>query len=801
MVQPEMSVSNRFAGLRDRVGKLLDKSAGVMDEVVPHLGDEIVGNLSESFRKRASKVRDEEFVVVVVGEMNRGKSMLLNAMMHKQLLAVEVRECTATVNFLRYPKQGESTDNVVVHFTDKRPPEAIPVHKLKDYTSRFSELGSNAERGNDEVANLVDHVDVFVKSRFLEQNILLVDTPGTNTTTDNHIRITQDQIDRSNAAIFLLDAGNQMTQSDLNFLKEVDEVVSRLFFVVNKMDQINANEVNRVLVVTEEKVKATITDRSKLRPRPIFGMSAVKAALGRTGYTTNGFMDEAEWCRQDSPQFRQTLVEDSGIVRFEDDLAKYLFGGEKGRDLLHNPISFIQSETAKLKQKLHRRIEVLDDTFDLAELEREIEQTERVIEDRKRELEGMTDELTEKLSNALSEVDEKLDEKCKSEEESLLDMIRAYDSLDALKNNWNTGACIATLPERKLTLLERQANKLMRDAVERVLRRETRTIRTQIRGELGEISLELPELPEMTFELQEPQVDADTTEKIGKLTKQLADCEQELDKLDAAQTGINERRYNELREERDRIEEQRINEFQLLGERPEVRITPKEIEERKWRGGIGGFIGNILMGRKVEIRMEEVKDDQERREYEQMCERIESQHREKMAEIDRRVEKARGKSDQEQLEKRRYEQQQKLSQNYERALAEAKSRQLENVDKAHQSAVGLTQGQLVSTFREAAEKLQSMVENGVRKTRDMATSYIDNVMEELDATLTAHKRELEKLVSLKGEKESERDASKEGITKALEELKTLRDEASNLLEAHDAFIAESGEATGTEVKQ
>lgn len=796
MVQPEMSVSNRFAGLRDRVAELLDKSAGVMDEVVPYLGDEIVGNLSESFRKRASKVRDEEFVVVVVGEMNRGKSMLLNAMMHKQLLAMDVLECTATVNFLRYPnKPGESSDNVVVHFTDGRPQETVPVGNLKDYTSRLSALG------NDEVANLVDHVDAFVESGFLEQNILLVDTPGTNTTTDNHIRITHDQIDRSNAAIFLLDVETQMTRSDRDFLKDVDEVVSRLFFVVNKIDKcIDASQVNRVLMDVEGKVKDAITDRSKLRLRPIFGMSAAKAMLGRTGYADTPILNEEEWRRQDSPQFRKTLVEDSGIVRFEADLARYLFGGEKGRDLLHNPISFIQSETANIEKKLHRRIEVLDDTFDLAELELEIEQTERVIEDRKRELEGRTDELTEKLSNALSEVDERLDEKCKSEEESLLGTIRGYDSLKALKKNWNTGACIATLPERKLTLLERQANKLMRDAVERVLRRETRTIRTQIRSELGEISLELPELPEMTFELQEPQIDADTTEKIEKLTKQLEDCEQELDKLDAAQTGINERRYNELREERDRIEEQRINESQLLGERPEVRITHKDIEERKWRGGIGGFIGNILMGRKVEIRMEEVKDDQERREYENRRETINKQYHEKLADINRRVEKARERANQEQLDKQRTKAVEKVEQNRRQELEKAESRHLENVDKAHQSAVESTQGQLVNAFRDRTEDLKSLVEKGVRRTRDMATSYIDKVMEELDATLTAHKRELEKLVSLKGEKESERDASKEGITKALEELKTLRDEASNLLEAHDAFIAESGEATGTEVK-
>ena len=791
MVQQNMSVRNRFAGLRDRVVGLLKRSAGVMDDVVPHLGDESAGNLSASFQERASKVRDEEFVVVVVGEMNRGKSMLLNAMMHKQLLAMDVLECTATVNFLRYPKPGQSTDNVMVHFTDGRPPEEVPVGKLKDYTSRLSALG------NDEVANLVHHVDVFVESRFLEQNILLVDTPGTNTTTENHIQITYDQIDRSNAAIFLLDAETQMTKSDRDFLKEVDEVVSRLFFVVNKMDKIDASQVDRVLVDVEEKVKGAIADPSKLRP--IFGMSAAQAMLGRTGYTTNGFMDEAEWRKQDSPQFRQALVEKSGIVAFEDDLARYLFGGEKGRDLLHNPLSFIQSETAKIEQKLHRQIEVLDDTFDLPELEQQIEKTGRVITDRKRELEGMTDELSDNLSSALSEVDERLDEKCKLEEESLKDTIHVYDSPEALKDNWNTGACIATLPERKLTNLKRQASKLINDAVERVLRQTTRTIRTRIRGELGEISLELPELPEMTFELQEPQIDAD--KKIKKLTKQLEDCEQELVKLDAAHAGINELHYNELLDRQQRLKEERINEIQLLGERPEVRYESVTKEkERPVRGILGGLKWCFVGKPRVEYE-KKIKDDEERREHEKRRASIEGQYKEKLAEIDRRVEEARGKFDQELLEKRQGEQQEKLSQNLQQAREKEESRHSENEEKARQRAVKSTRGQLVSAFRDAAELLKSMVENNVRQTRDMATSYIDKVMEELDTTLTANKRELEKLESLKDAKESDRDALKEGITKALEELKTLREEASSLLDDHDAFIAESGEATGTEVKQ
>ena len=96
-----------------------------MEGVVPRLGDDGRSTLPQSFRDRANKVREEEFVVVVVGEMNRGKSMLLNAIMHRRLLPMDVRECTATVNFLRYPKPeaGQSPERAQVYFADGRPPE------------------------------------------------------------------------------------------------------------------------------------------------------------------------------------------------------------------------------------------------------------------------------------------------------------------------------------------------------------------------------------------------------------------------------------------------------------------------------------------------------------------------------------------------------------------------------------------------------------------------------------------------------------------------------------------------------
>ena len=311
-----MNIKNRFVELRDEVVDLLNRAAAVVENVIPHLGDESAGSLPETFQKRANTVKNEEFVVVVVGEMNRGKSVLLNAMMHKQLLTMDTLECTATVNFLRYPnpEKNQSPDHVEVHFTNGKPPKKVPVEKLVDYTSELSALG----RG--EVADLVGHVDSFVESRFLKDNVLLVDTPGTNTTTHNHIRITNEQIERSNAAIFLFDAKTQVLRSDKEFLEDVKEAVSRLFFVVNKIDDVAKDDIDRVLKRVESDIQGVV-EQSEVR---VFGVSGAQALLGRTGYVKNPILAENELHKLDDPQFCNTLIEESRINAFEDDLERYL---------------------------------------------------------------------------------------------------------------------------------------------------------------------------------------------------------------------------------------------------------------------------------------------------------------------------------------------------------------------------------------------------------------------------------------------------------------------------------------------
>ena len=594
---------------------------------------------------------------------------------------------------------------------------------------------------------------------------------------------------------FLFGAETQMTQSDREFLEGVEEAVARLFFVVNKIDSIEGSQVSRVLERVESNVQEVV-DQSKMRQ--VFGVSGAKALLGRTGYVKSPILAENERSKLDNLQFRETLVEESGIGAFEADLERYLFGGGKGckgYDLLDSPLLFIQSETAKHIMKLHRQIEVLGDTFDLSDLELKIEKMERIVEDRKRTLEGMTDELSEELSQALLNAQQAFEERCKLAAESLKDAINAYDSHEALKDNWCDGAHLADLPGRKLAALDRQAGKLLNDAVGRVLRKQTREIRRQVRDELGEIALELPEVLEMALQLQEPKIDEVEAEKLEKLEREIEDRDRQLEKLDDAQAGINERRYTELQEEKKRLNETYIQALQLHGSRPEVRyrtVIEEKVEDVR---GVGGALMYLLRGKKRLQVPKEVVDNRDHREHNEKAKRIETEYNQKLVELGRQVKEARGKYDAEVLERSRAEKLTELNRNRRQALEQAESQHRENVAKAHQHAVESIKGRLISTFQVAEETLKAAVESIVGQTENMATDFIEHTMAELDATLKDHNQELAKLKSLKQGKESERDTSKEEITRGLEQLKPLQEEASRLEKEHQAFVEESGEET------
>ena len=153
---------------------------------------------------RRKQLETQEFILVVIGEMKHGKSTFLNAMLRKPVFPKDVREATAAVTFLRHndtiaAEHPEWRDKAVVEFRD-RPTMVVDHLDLGKYTTCL-------HKGEINVAEDVKSVTIYSDSKFVEDGVTVVDTPGMNTPNAMHEQITRDQIDRSHAAVFLFKAG------------------------------------------------------------------------------------------------------------------------------------------------------------------------------------------------------------------------------------------------------------------------------------------------------------------------------------------------------------------------------------------------------------------------------------------------------------------------------------------------------------------------------------------------------------------------------------------------------------------
>ena len=102
--------------------------------------------------------------------------------------------------------------------------ERVDFDTINKYVCTKSDIG---------VASSVEHLDLFLDSKFLEGNVTLVDSPGLNGTADGHREITEAQIEKSSASIFMFKADQPGSKTDFEFLRQLKSKVNTIIFVLN----------------------------------------------------------------------------------------------------------------------------------------------------------------------------------------------------------------------------------------------------------------------------------------------------------------------------------------------------------------------------------------------------------------------------------------------------------------------------------------------------------------------------------------------------------------------------------------
>ncbi|HUK33048.1 MAG TPA: dynamin family protein, partial [Vicinamibacterales bacterium] len=173
---------------------------------------------------------------------------------------------TSAVTSLRYG----STLRVTIKRARQAIDEQIPVSALPDFIT---------ERGNPGNQKHVLAAEIEVPTPFLRRGLHFIDTPGIGSAHEHNTATTLNFLPEADAAIFVTGADGPLSDVELQFLDAVRQHVRKLFFVLNKIDQLGSQERDEALSYTAQLLSRRLGGDAAR----VFPFSAAQAlAAGRT---------------------------------------------------------------------------------------------------------------------------------------------------------------------------------------------------------------------------------------------------------------------------------------------------------------------------------------------------------------------------------------------------------------------------------------------------------------------------------------------------------------------------------------
>ncbi|MBS6600067.1 MAG: dynamin family protein [Clostridium sp.] len=552
-------------------------------------------------KHQVESVKNGEFTIVLVGEFSSGKSTLLNALMGDKLLPSFSNETTATINFLKHKNKSQHGEGGRVYYKDgtEKEIEVADFETISKYVSTESD---------ENVAQTISHLDLYLDSKFLENNVTLVDSPGLNGIADGHREITEEQIQKSSASIFVFNANQPGSNSDFEFLKNLQKHVKGIICVLNQIDCIKETEgqsVESVIKKLKENYKKMIPDAVTIPE--IIPVAAYPALVAR-GTKKMEYNGKVEFSCNEKKKFEDI----SRMKIFENRLWKYLTQGEKTIQELSAPLKQLEAFFINIKENNKNEFEVLQGKSDVNDLEEQKIELEN-------QLNNLSELLTEKtrdINIELITAESELKEEINSESENLkdryarkLDMWEEIEDIDTNR--------IQTDIEKALNKIAIEAIENYKESVGKIIIQSGNDVRDVINERLEEKSFHF----KVSNKIEKTEVKLGIEkydEEIKKLNNELEELDMESDSIedDFLKALEKKNKYEELNERignrkklRDEYEE--ASSFCI----PKAYHYQKDVMEYRDGEGILGKIRDFFVGRKGEKLTKTVIDTKERDEY------------------------------------------------------------------------------------------------------------------------------------------------------------------------------------------
>lgn len=661
-------------------------------------GDE---NTVKNIQVQKKNLEENKFSIVVVGEFSAGKSTLLNAMMGRRMLPSFTQETTATVNFLRGKNEAPNNEPGIVYYNDGTY-EVLPDTELKTIEKFVSTKG-------EDVASTVNHLDVYLDSEFLKDGVMLVDSPGLNGVAEGHKEITENQIKRSNASIFMFDATRPGSKTDFDTLGNLRENVNKIFILLNKVDMIKEDEGETVDSVIEGVKKSYKKMFPEVTEEPeIYPVSAGTALRNR----------------------EKGITEDNYLDKFESALFEFMSSDKKYVEQLRSPIKQVDSFLSTSIQELNENKEVLEAKTDSEEIHQKIAKlTEEIEADRSGNRDAQR-EIANKLNIVFKDVTNMLRVDVEKYIESSLQRLEDYEDYEDTEALGDYVSGFESSFTRKLRSITENSKEELQSSVEDIVREQYVERSLELGEKLDDINMFSEIKPNERFELptdfgevglsKMQDERAKLKEKIEQLKQQANNASDNLAKVRGR------KREQEKLEEVLRKKEQNLENFEqsMIKNRPKVLHSIEQGYEAQKRGGIIGWLGDALVGKKKVPITRNVVDDSERRRYDEERGKELAERRKEILELRRRNVSGNG-----------------LEEEYEVAETQEKRADAELIQ---------AQEELIHLVKEQKDKLNEQGKRQLRKLKrlfeDYCTDTLSDILQSMKKNMRSAKKEYAKLI-------------------------------------------------------
>jgi hypothetical protein len=196
------------------------------------------GDLGARLAAAKRALTDPSLHIVVVGEFKQGKSSLVNALVGANICPVDDDVATAVPTYVRH---GEQPSANLIFEGDPPRREPIPVDEVRKWAVERGTVttpGSAAPPAvtGRETAQRLAGVEARIPRQLLAGGLVLVDTPGVGGLGSAHAAASLAASSMADALLFVTDAAQELTRSELDFLRQARSMCDTVVCVLTKID-------------------------------------------------------------------------------------------------------------------------------------------------------------------------------------------------------------------------------------------------------------------------------------------------------------------------------------------------------------------------------------------------------------------------------------------------------------------------------------------------------------------------------------------------------------------------------------